>query len=104
LTEAKLSEAHASISSLSPSVQVLNIGADCSDEEAIEGAISKTVETFGRIDFALNAAGVSGGAGKTTDRKTENYDFVVGVNLRGLWLCERAEIKQMLKQELRNVR
>jgi len=46
---------------------------------------------------------VGGGGGKTTDRTTEGYDFIVGVNMRGLWLCERAEIKQMLKQELRDV-
>jgi hypothetical protein len=41
--------------------------------------------------------------GGVTDAMQENLDRVLGLNLRGVWLCERAEIRQMLKQEMRDV-
>lgn len=80
------------------------IAANCSVEEQIESAVAKTVQKFGRIDICFNAAGIAGQQGAIAEQSTENLDKVLGINLRGLWLCERAQIQQMMKQELRAVR
>ena len=103
LAEDRLSEVTSSLSTIDASAQVLKIGCDCSSEEAVEAAVAKTVETFGRIDFCFNAAGMSGSAGAITEIETSGLDKVLGLNLRGVWLCERAEIRQMMRQELRDV-
>jgi NAD(P)-dependent dehydrogenase (short-subunit alcohol dehydrogenase family) len=103
LTEDRLSNAVSSLSTIDASAQVLKVGCDCSSEDAIESAVSETVKKFGRIDCCFNAAGMSGSAGVIADTDTKNLDAVLGLNLRGLWLCERAEITQMMKQEMRDV-
>jgi len=103
LAEDRLSEAASSLSNLDASAQVLRISCDCSSEEAVDNAVSETVERFGRIDYCFNAAGMSGLQCAITDMETKNVDNVLGLNLRGVWLCERAEIRQMLKQEMRDV-
>jgi NAD(P)-dependent dehydrogenase (short-subunit alcohol dehydrogenase family) len=69
----------------------------------VELAVEETVKKFGRVDVCFNAAGMGGEPGAIVDQRTENLDAVLGLNLRGVWLCERAQIKQMLKQEMRDV-
>ena len=57
------------------------------------------MKEFGRIDYALNNAGI-GGSLKTTDQiDIEDFQRVLAVNTTGVWLCQRAQIRQMLKQE-----
>lgn len=103
LTEDHLSEAVTSLSTIDSSAQVLKLGCDCSSEEAVEAAVEETVKKFGRLDICFNAAGMSGSRSPIAEMGTESLDKVLGLNLRGLWLCERAEIRQMMRQELRNV-
>jgi NAD(P)-dependent dehydrogenase (short-subunit alcohol dehydrogenase family) len=86
---------------------LLCIAADCSVEAEVENAVEKTVEKFGRLDFCFNAAGRGvgpNGPGKIEALGSEDFDKVVGLNLRGVWLCERAQIRQMMRQEVRDVR
>ena len=103
ITEGRLSEALSSLTNIDSSAQVLKIGCDCSSEEAVELAVQETVKKFGRLDVCFNAAGMSGEPGVIADQSTQNLDAVLGLNLRGVWLCERAQIKQMMKQEMRDV-
>ncbi|MGA2412020.1 MAG: SDR family oxidoreductase [Candidatus Binataceae bacterium] len=56
------------------------------------------VKAFGRLDCAFNNAGVSGKIARTADDTEENFDHIMAVNLRGVWLCMKYEIQQMLKQ------
>lgn len=60
--------------------------------------VSKTVETFGRLDAAYNNAGVQNVLAETADTNREDYDRVMGVNLRGIWSCMKFELQQMRKQ------
>ena len=65
--------------------------------------VSVTIQTFGRLDCAFNNAGVSGyqvgAAGlKTADWSEEAFDRMVEINLKGVWLCMREELRQMAKQ------
>jgi NAD(P)-dependent dehydrogenase (short-subunit alcohol dehydrogenase family) len=103
LTVGHLSEAISSLSTIDSSAQVLELGCDCSSEEAVESAIEATVKKFGRLDICFNAAGMSGTPGLIAETSTQTLDAVVGLNMRGVWLCERAQIRQMMKQEMRDV-
>jgi NAD(P)-dependent dehydrogenase (short-subunit alcohol dehydrogenase family) len=60
--------------------------------------VAKTVETYGRIDGAFNNAGIEGKMAGTIDTSEENFDRTIAINLKGVWLCMKYEIPQMLKQ------
>jgi NAD(P)-dependent dehydrogenase (short-subunit alcohol dehydrogenase family) len=64
----------------------------------VEALVQNTVEKFGRLDIAFNNAGVEEAFVPITDESEENWDRTIDINLKGTWLCLRAEIRQMLKQ------
>jgi NADP-dependent 3-hydroxy acid dehydrogenase YdfG len=72
---------------------------DIRDEGAVEDAVRKTAEEFGQIDIGVNAAGISGKPGLSHDTELSDWQRVVDINQTGLWICQRALIRQMLKQE-----
>jgi NAD(P)-dependent dehydrogenase (short-subunit alcohol dehydrogenase family) len=72
--------------------------ADVTQPEQVAGMIRAAVETYGRIDFAANNAGVSGPRSRTADYPMKDWHQVIDVNLNGVWYCMRAEIAQMLEQ------
>lgn len=60
--------------------------------------VETTVATYGRLDCAFNNAGIGGDAMTlTADHSEENWDNVMSVNLKGLWLCMKYQIPEMLK-------
>lgn len=104
-----LQKAHGTLSTLElarnePPVEIIQVPTDCSQEADVDAAMARTVEAFGRIDVCFNAAGIGGSMKKIVDLEFEEMSQVVGLNMKGVWLCERAEIRQFLKQELRGVR
>ena len=64
----------------------------------VKAALEKTVETFGRLDFAFNNAGVEQPITPAADLTEEEWDRIVDINLRGVFLCMKHEIPLMLKQ------
>lgn len=80
------------------------IQCDVSQNRDVEALVSKTVETYGSLDYAFNNAGV-GPDGKRIPLMTlvecseEIWDRTVDINLKGVWLCMKYEIRQMLKQK-----
>jgi NAD(P)-dependent dehydrogenase (short-subunit alcohol dehydrogenase family) len=75
------------------------IKADVAHAADVEAMIEETVETFGRLDCAINNAGIQGPVYvPTADYDEEDWDRVIEVNLKGVWLCLKFEIKQMLQQ------
>jgi len=60
--------------------------------------LNLTIETFGRLDSAFNNAGVEQKATITADVEVEEWDRVISINLRGVFLCMKYEIPLMLKQ------
>jgi NAD(P)-dependent dehydrogenase (short-subunit alcohol dehydrogenase family) len=75
------------------------VAADVSIAAQVETMVAKTVETFGRIDGAFNNAGIEGRMGTdTASSGEENFDRTIAINLKGVWLCMKYEIPQMLKQ------
>ncbi len=79
--------------------EAIFIKADVSKKSDVENLISKTVEKFGSLDFAVNNAGVEGNQAPTAESAEDNWDFVINVNLKGTWLCMKSEIQQMLEQK-----
>jgi NAD(P)-dependent dehydrogenase (short-subunit alcohol dehydrogenase family) len=72
---------------------------DVTSASAVEALISKTVETYGRLDCAHNNAGISSGVrALTAEYPEERWQQVIAVNLTGVWLCMKYEIPQMLSQ------
>lgn len=76
----------------------LAITCDVSNDEQVKEMIEKTVVTFGRLDFAYNNAGVQNELAEAADQTREDFDKVVGINLRGVWSCMKYELQQMRKQ------
>lgn len=85
---------------LNPDVQVVTVKVDVSSESDVQHMMSTAVAKFGAIHYAVNNAGISSKPRvKTHELSTDAWDQLIAVNLRGVWLCERAEIQQMLRQE-----
>ena len=64
----------------------------------VEALIKKTVEKFGRVDTAFNNAGIEGAWVPLTEQTEADWDNLIDINLKGVWLCLKHEIQQMLKQ------
>lgn len=73
--------------------------ADVSKAAEVEALVNKAIATYGRLDCAFNNAGIAGPIGASThEYPNESWDRVIGINLKGVWLCMRYEIPQMLRQ------
>ena len=72
---------------------------DVSSEGVAEEAVSTALEEFGRLDFAVNNAGVSPWTGNTVDCTLETWQRVIGVNLTGTWLGMKYQIPAILRNE-----
>ena len=72
--------------------------ADVSKAADVASMVDKTVEVYGRLDFGVNNAGIGGGRGLTHEHTEEIWDLTTSINLKGVWLCMKYEISQMLKQ------
>ena len=79
--------------------EAMFVQVDVTSASQIEAMISKTVETYGRLDCSFNNAGTEGTTMVSTiDYKEEDWNRVLSINLTGVWLCMKYEITQMLKQ------
>lgn len=71
---------------------------DVSDAESVEKMTARIVEKFGRLDAALNNAGIQTPQRPMAEISDEEFDKTVAVDFKGVWNCMRCEIRQMLKQ------
>lgn len=71
---------------------------DVSDPKAVEKMVADTVAAFGRLDIAVNNAGIAGEQNPTGSYSIEGWHKVIDINLNGVFYCMRYEIPQMLKQ------
>jgi NAD(P)-dependent dehydrogenase (short-subunit alcohol dehydrogenase family) len=70
---------------------------DVATERAAQDTVATALCTFGRLDFAVNNAGVSPWTGNTVECTVEMWQRVIGVNLTGTWLGMKHQIPAMLK-------
>lgn len=78
--------------------EVIFLKCDVSKTSDVKAMIEKTVANFGRLDYAFNNAGIEGVKGVTHECTEENWDKTIGINLKGIWLCMKYQIPEMLKQ------
>jgi NAD(P)-dependent dehydrogenase (short-subunit alcohol dehydrogenase family) len=82
--------------------EALFVPTDVSREESVQYLIARTVERFGRLDYAFNnAVRTDETLALTAELSEEDFDRTVGVNLKGVWLGMKYQIRQMLTQEPR---
>ena len=77
--------------------RVLAVTCDVTRTEDVKAALDKTIETFGRLDFAFNNAGVEQKMAATAELDEAEWDRIVNIDLRGVFLCLKHEIPLLLK-------
>ena len=80
------------------SSRVLTLVADVSQERDVQDYVSRTVERFGKLDLFFNNAGVEGRVANIVDMDVADFDRVMGVNVRGVWLGLREVLRVMHRQ------
>ena len=83
--------------------QAITLTGDVTRAEDVGAMVQDTVTAYGRLDCAFNNAGiapyqVNASGQKTAEWSEESFDRMIAVNLKGVWLCMKEEIPQMLSQ------
>ena len=71
---------------------------DVTIPDEVEAMVARTVERWGRLDYAFNNAGITGEVARTADCTEENWHRTLAVNLTAVWLSMKYELRQMLRQ------
>lgn len=82
----------------SPSTEVKAVAVDVRSQASVKSMVDAAISTFGRLDYCVNSAGIIR-FGDTAILPVVDFDMVLQVNLRGVFLCAKEEIKAMLQQE-----
>ncbi|KAJ9611626.1 hypothetical protein H2200_004810 [Cladophialophora chaetospira] len=99
LTRKGLDQISNELKDIDSTVETLLFIGDMSKEADVNQMVEDGVSRFGAIHYCINSAGVTSKPRlRTHELETEAFDRVININLRGLWLCERAQIRQFLKQ------
>jgi NAD(P)-dependent dehydrogenase (short-subunit alcohol dehydrogenase family) len=78
--------------------KVLAVTCDVTDRGQVKATIEQAVQTFGRLDAAFNNAGINCDGAPMLETEDEEFDSILDVNLRGVWNCMKAELRQMMAQ------
>ncbi|MCY3776309.1 MAG: glucose 1-dehydrogenase [Candidatus Aminicenantes bacterium] len=78
--------------------EAMAVACDVSKAGQVEALVQACVSRHGRLDCGINVAGILGEMGKIHECTEENYDRVMATNTKGIWLCMKYEIIQMLAQ------
>lgn len=78
--------------------KVIAIGCDVSDDAQVEQMVDRVAAELGRLDAAFNNAGVMAHIAPTAESSREDWDRVIGINLRGVWSSMKYELRHMKRQ------
>ncbi len=82
-----------------PHVEVLNLQVDVEHGDQVKAAVAAAVAKFGRLDIAVNNAGIGGSGKPTHEVEEEEWRRVINIDLDGVWRCQREELAVMVGQE-----
>jgi NAD(P)-dependent dehydrogenase (short-subunit alcohol dehydrogenase family) len=68
---------------------------DVSQAAAVQALVNTCVTRYGRLDYAVNNAGIEGSIVPMIDYTEDDWDAIIDINLKGVWLCMKAEVVQM---------
>jgi len=77
---------------------VLGIVCDVSEPSQVQAAVEQVIQKYGRLDVAFNNAGVENKAGRVHEIELSEWDRIMNINLRGLFVCMKHELGQMVRQ------
>ena len=86
--------------SLNEKAIVETVAGDITSDKFVDSLVLHALTTFGRLDYAVNNAGIAGKGGPTHLMEFNDYQLVQKVNIDALWMCERAELRAMVEQPL----
>jgi NAD(P)-dependent dehydrogenase (short-subunit alcohol dehydrogenase family) len=78
--------------------EAIFVKANVSKATEVEALVQKAIDTYGRLDYAYNNAGVGEPLKRVHKTSEDNWDRVMATNLKGVYLCMKYEIPHMLKQ------
>ncbi|KAJ5350144.1 Short-chain dehydrogenase/reductase SDR [Penicillium brevicompactum] len=99
VNEDSLQQTADAIRSTHPNIQLHIQAGNIADDHFADSFIAETVKSFGRVDYAVNCAGVIGKSLRSAETTLEEFDRVNTINYRGCWLSSRAELRQMAAQD-----
>ena len=76
----------------------IGVVCDVTDKAQVTSMIDQAVATYGRPDAALNNAGINSEGASLLETSDDEFDRIIDVNLRGVWNCMKAELRQMIAQ------
>lgn len=71
---------------------------DVTQEASVHAFTDEALKSFGRIDGAFNNAGILGPVKELAEVPLEDFERIMAVNVRGVWLCMQAQVRAMLRQ------
>lgn len=71
---------------------------DVSQAASVEAMVQTALDTYGRLDCAHNNAGVEGVLSRTAEQTEQDWEPVIRINLKGVWLCMKYELPHMVQQ------
>ena len=74
------------------------VSCDVRDEEQVKQLVASTVERYGSLDYAFNNAGIEMENQRLHDGSMRSFEMIMDVNVKGVWLCMKYQLQQMLKQ------
>jgi NAD(P)-dependent dehydrogenase (short-subunit alcohol dehydrogenase family) len=78
--------------------KVAGLVCDVSDKAQVVKMVEQAVATYGRLDAAFNNAGINANGAPLLETSDDEFDSIINVNLRGVWNCMKAELRQMVAQ------
>ena len=78
--------------------EAIFVRCDVTREEDVAGLVNAALEAYGRVDYAVNNAGIEVEQSKLAEGDEGTFDRIIDVNVRGVWRCMRHQIPAMLEQ------
>jgi NAD(P)-dependent dehydrogenase (short-subunit alcohol dehydrogenase family) len=75
-----------------------SVQADVTDESSVQALFQKVIDTYGRVDILLNIVGAYKGGSEVANTKESDWDFMMDVNLKSAFLCSKAALPYMIRQ------
>jgi NAD(P)-dependent dehydrogenase (short-subunit alcohol dehydrogenase family) len=68
------------------------------NEDDVKALVEKTIKAYGRLDYAFNNAGLEEAETSLVEETSSDFDKIMNVNVKGVWLCMKYEIPQMIQK------
>lgn len=82
-----------------PDTKIIELQLDVRQSRQVSAALSEIVNKFGRLDIAVNNAGVGGSGKRTHEMPDTEWTQIADVDLFGVWRCQKEELNVMVDQE-----